>query len=128
MDGVKDIRGVGGQGLKNGAACQGIFKAPEIGVPCGVVGGQLGEGDDGLYDGDGRGAVGVVLAGGAALNADEPTLKAGVRGKLGYEGFLNVGGPPAVSQAVTVSTGRPGSGAASSSGHGVVTSFGIIVQ
>ena len=118
-----DISDFGREGLTGVAALQGVVEALEIGQPHGVVGGQLGEGND-CFDGlSGISGIGLLLAGGASLDHDEPLLKAGIRGQGGNEVFLNVFGLPAVAESISIPAWRPGSGAASSSGHGIFSLY-----
>ena len=65
--------------------------------------------------------MGLLVAAGTALEVQKPAMKVGIGGKGGKQGFLDVFGCKAVSQAVSVSSRRAGSGAASSTGHRVVT-------
>ena len=90
-----------------------------------MVSGEFGDEDEGIDDVAG---LGFFTAAGLALDVEEPLVEEGIGGEGGKEGFLDALGCEAVSQAVSVSFGCAGSGALSSSGHGVVTFFGIYVS
>ena len=82
-----------------------------------MIGGKLRDGDDGFDEVNGIVGAVFLVVGGASLNSDEPPVKGRVRGQGGDEFFLDVSGPLAVAQPVSISSGCAGARASSSSGH-----------
>ncbi len=64
--------------------------------------------------------MGLLAAAGVALEVQKPAIEVGIGGEGGKEGFLDVFGCKAVSQAVSVSSRCARSGAGSSTGHRVM--------